>query len=191
MSITVFQIRACITCIASFFCTGTHLIMLLGINFRLFYSFLVPYCEDHLLSTNTLIRSFWPNIQTWMPLDNNHYTCNILLSILTKTCLFGQKSLIPIWWQTSHHKNSLIGSLSVFSWSNRSRSNLLNKFESVEGGKSALNKVEVDAICGTWYVWVNIGLAVLRLAFSTFRKKGSSIMGFTFFLASSPCVLEA
>lgn len=92
MRISIFIIKVCINCIAVFFCAKNQWIILLEINFCLFYSLFVLCFENNIFSIDILIRSFWLNIQTLTPFDNNHYICNNLPNILTNIYQFGQKS---------------------------------------------------------------------------------------------------
>ena len=108
-----------------------------------------------------------------------------------KLAYLGKKSLIPIRQQILYYKNLPISSLSIFLWSDRGGSNLLNMFEWSEKGRFDLNKVEGNAVCEVQCVWLDVGSAVSGLVLSIFQRRVGSIMGFAFFLSSSSCILKA
>lgn len=141
--------------------------MLLEINFGLHYNLFVLCYKDHIFSISILIWSFWPNIWTWTPPANNYHTCQVYLQ---KFACLSKKSLIPIWRQILHHKNTSTGSLSVFSKSKKGKSELLNKLERPKGDKSDLNKIEGNIICGVWCVLLYVGSVASKLTPSKFQQ---------------------
>lgn len=114
MRITVFLIRLCITCIVSYLCSTTWLILLSKIDFSLLYSVFIPYHKDCILNTGILMSSFSRIFEPerLLPVITIN-TITYQVSSQKLTCC-GKKTLITIHQQTFYYINSFIGSSYIF-----------------------------------------------------------------------------